>query len=300
MYPLTKPKLPSYLLNVLVLICAFSQPLKGAAFTQNTPVVSGSLASDEILTALFADEKDPPVVLSAFADDPAHSSITNEAKRFPKRWHNSAEALLALRPAIVILASWNNPALKSRVKQAKVPMIELQGFDSIDDVKTNIRIIGAAVQRLPQAETLIQQIDQALRDLAHTSAPKGKQPSILPYSASGTPGGEGTMIDAIIKASGARNTAADAGVKGWAKINGEILATLQPDFILLLTGPISGDEAKTAVKNDTIWKEMRAVKDSKFVYVPQASMYSVSHHIMSAAKQIHASLYPTLSPTGGK
>lgn len=252
------------------------------------PVVSGSLASDEVLVALFNDVARPPVVLSNFADDPAYSNITREAKKFPQRWHNSAEALLALNPRLVILASYNNPALKARLAQTKITVVELQHFNSIDDIKANIRTIGTAVGRSLQAEALIKDMDLRLQRIA--SKPTNNPPKILLYSASGNPGGKETLPDAVISAAGGMNLAAVAGTTGWAKISSEILAGLQPDYILTTDGAQTRADMLKTIKQDPLWKNMRAVKEGRIIFVEQSALFAVSHYIVTAVEALGRAL----------
>jgi iron complex transport system substrate-binding protein len=257
-------------------------PATGSA--SDRPIVSGSLASDEILVALFPDAGSADIVLSHFADDPAHSSIVDTARRFPRRWHNSPEALLALSPRVVILASFNNPALKARLAQAKVNTVELRHFNTLDDIRSNIRTVGKVVGREKEAEALVNTMNIRLQQVAARSSPGKQRPKILAYSASANPGGRGTLIDEIIVAAGGTNLAAEAGITGWARASAEILAGLQPDFVLVAVGAGPEKDTVAAMKRDPLWRHMRAVQDDRFIFAKQAYLFSVSHHIVSAVE----------------
>jgi len=252
------------------------------------PIVSASLASDEILLALFPmDYLEANIVLSSFVDNPAYSSVTEIAAKLPQRWHNSAEALIASRPRLVILASYNHPSFKIRLEKAAVPFIELNNFNRLVDIMDHIRTIGSAVGRIDEANALIVRFQQVINDLTKVNHTIIKKPSLLAYSAMGTPGGKDTLIDDIIVHAGGVNLATNSGLNGWSKINHEILAVMNPDFIILSEGGLTRAKAIEQVTKDPVWKHFSAVKSQRFIFVNQAKLTSVSHHVLDAIKDIH-------------
>ena len=255
------------------------------------PIVSASLASDEILLALFPQSAAVDnIVLSSFVDNPAYSSVTEIAAKIPRRWHNSAEALLALKPQIVILASYNHPSFKIRLDQAAVPYIELKNFNQLSDIKDHIRVIGTAVGKKDEAKKLVETFELSISELEKENKKLPRKPTLLAYSSMGTPGGRGTLIDDIIVHAGGENLAQKVGLIGWAKLNAEILAGMNPDFIILSDGGLTRPEAIKQISNDPTWKHLAAVKNQKFVFVNQAKLTSVSQHVLDAIKAIHYQL----------
>ncbi len=260
------------------------------------PIVSASLASDEILLALFPNAaSEDNIVLSSFVDNPAYSSVTEIAAKIPRRWHNSAEALIALKPKLVILASYNHPSYKIRLDQAAIPYIELKNFDRLTNIKDHIHMIGSAVGKKDEANQLVDSFQKNLDALANENKKFVRKPSLIAYSSMGTPGGKDTLIDDIIMQAGGENLARKAGLVGWAKLNSEILAGMIPDYIILSDGGLTREEAVKQISADPSWKNFAAVKHQRFVFVNQAKLTSVSHHVFDAIKAIHQQLLEKLN-----
>ena len=269
----------------------FASTPKASPSLVSSPIVSASLASDEVLLALFPNAaSEHNIVLSSFVDNPAYSSVADIAAKIPGRWHNSAEALIALKPKIVILASYNHPSFKIRLDQAKIPYIELKSFNKLTDIKDHITVIGGAVGKEEEAKTLATSFKLSLEELEKENKKLTKRPTLLAYSSMGTPGGKDTLIDDIISSAGGENLAKKVGLNGWAKINAEILASMNPDFIVLSDGGLTRPEAIKQISNDVSWKNLSAVKNQKFIFVNQAKLTSVSQHVLDAVKAIHYQL----------
>jgi iron complex transport system substrate-binding protein len=264
--------------------------------TLKGPIVSASLASDEILLALFPHaETESNIVLSSFVDNPAYSSVTAIAAKIPRRWHNSVEDLIALKPSIVFLASYNHPSFKIRLEQAKIPFLELKSFDHLTDIKNHITRIGKAVGKDQEAQKIADSFQKSLDQLASENKKNSRKPSVLSYSSTSTPGGKGTLINDIIEHAGGENLAGKVGLLGWAKLNSEILASMNPDYILISEGQMTKQQAISQIESDLAWKHIPAVKQQRFVFVDQAKLNSVSPHVLDAVTAIHRQLIELLN-----
>jgi ABC-type Fe3+-hydroxamate transport system substrate-binding protein len=65
---------------------------------------------------------------------------------------------------------------------------------------------------------------------------------------------------------------------------------MNPDFIILSDGGLTRPEAIKQILSDASWKYLTAVKNQKFIFVNQAKLTSVSHHVLDAIKSIHYQL----------
>ena len=289
-------KLAQFFIYTLVAVLAYRPAVATALKPSSGPIVSASLASDEILLALFPKAaSEDNIVLSSFVDNPAYSSVTETAAKIPRRWHNSAEALIALKPKLVILASYNHPSYKIRLDQAAIPYIELKNFNRLTNIKDHIYMIGSAVGKEGEAKQLVESFQESIDTLAKENKKFARKPSLIAYSSMGTPGGKDTLIDDIIVQAGGENLAQKVGLIGWAKLNSEILAGMIPDFIILSDGGLTRAEAIKQISNDPSWKNFAAVKNQRFIFVNQAKLTSVSHHVLDAIKEIHQQLLEQLN-----
>jgi iron complex transport system substrate-binding protein len=253
-------------------------------------LVSLNLASDEILMALFEEREilakpSPIVALSTFADNQKFSNITDKAKLVKGRAGDNVESLVALKPTLVFLASFNRPEFLIRLTQLKLPFLKLTNFQSVKDVLDNIRLIGRAAAREAAAENLLSQTRRRLQILASKVA-KQKKVRVLSFSEGGTIYGKGTTVDSMIRLSGGYNLAHELGLDGWVKVSGEALLELNPQGIIV-TGE-SADRSRVFKELMALpgWKVLKAVREKRFIIVKAAELLSVSQHMVSGMESL--------------
>lgn len=253
-------------------------------------IASTSLAGDEILVQILKDQNQLQrlIAVSTFADNKEYSNIIDDVKHIKGRAGRELESLLNLKPDLIFLASYNQPAMITRLNKAKVTTFVLDGFNSFAEIKKNITIVGKVIGATDTAQTILTSFDSQLLDLKK-SAPKKKY-SLLNFSDSLTLNGAQTIYDDIITAAGADNLANKLNIKGWSKISVESLMTLNPDFIVA----IGNDKQKKAViariRQTPGYKYLNAVKKGRIILVEGRTLLSVSHHVLQAAKQIQTEL----------
>lgn len=197
--------------------------------------VSLDYCADQYLIALA--ERDEIIAVSPGADE-EYARFRNEAAGLAQA-RPTAEEIAPLAPAVVI-RSWGGDARLMRLLERRGSRIVTLGYaDDFDGVADNIRLVAGALGAEKKGDALI--ADMKARLAALDEKPLGV--AALYVTPGGVTAGEGTMIDAILKAAGAANAAAESGLSGWAALPAETLFFDPPQA--LVTGFFAGANERT-------------------------------------------------------
>ena len=196
-------------------------------------IVSTAVTGDEILHALLGNNP-RLVALSALATNKLHSNISHlVAPRLPLR-ATSVEHVVSLRPDLIVYSTFNRPEFVNLAQHLGIDTIVLKKATQLEHVLANITQLGKKVGAEASTQALVKKLRRKLAGIA-TMRPK-RAPRVLNYFADHTVMGQGTLFDALITQAGGINLAAQQKIKGFRILSAEILATLQPDFIVIPTG----------------------------------------------------------------
>jgi len=178
--------------------------------TAATPqrVMSLNLCSDQLVLELLPPSRITSVTY--LSRERYRSYLSAKAYRVGVN-HGNAEEVITQRPDLVIAGLYTTPATRQLLKEVGVPLLELPGADSFQDIRDITRSVGHAVGAEGKAEELLRQMDATLADLAAT-APR-RPISIIGWNGGGDVEGKGTLFDAIVSAAGAVNIAASPGMQ---------------------------------------------------------------------------------------
>ncbi|MCR5875485.1 ABC transporter substrate-binding protein [Phenylobacterium sp. J426] len=175
------------------------------------------------------------VGLSTRADD-ADSRLRHLARGLPMR-RVDLESALAARPDVVVRYWGGEPRLIAALERRGVQVITIPDATDFDDIRRSVRRVAAALERRPQGEAAIAGMDARL---ARAAAPwKGAR--ALYMTPGGVTAGQGTLIDAVLRAAGMTNAEARPGFQ---TISLEDLALAPPQAVVLGffdTFQLSGD-----------------------------------------------------------
>lgn len=171
--------------------------LAGTAQAQR--VMSLDACADQYLLALAPRET--IVGLSYRADRP-DSFLRAQAAGLPRR-RVTTEAVLGARPDIVVRWWGGDARLVAALARRGVRTVTIDDAADFAGVRVNVRRVAAALNRGPQGEALIGDMDRNLA--ASAGAHQGR--SALYLTPGGFTAGSGTLIDSILKAAGLTNAA---------------------------------------------------------------------------------------------
>ncbi|WP_330629575.1 ABC transporter substrate-binding protein (plasmid) [Thioclava litoralis] len=149
----------------------------------------------------------------------------------------SPEGVLSVTPDLILLqAGAGPPETLQQLRATGLPLVTLEGGFDPAQVLDNIRLIGAALGRAPQADALARSQQAAFAQLGDMVA-QGPHPRVM-FVLSDQAGrlnvaGAGTGADGILRLAGAENVMADA-YTGYRLVSDEAILQAAPDIVVML------------------------------------------------------------------
>jgi iron complex transport system substrate-binding protein len=198
-------------------------------------IVSQTVLSDEILWDLGESVRSRVVGVSHMVDDTTYSSVPNTWPATVLRVPGSSEALVSVRPDLVVLAEFTAEETKALLAHAGVATLELRGFDGFDAFRRHVREVSEAVDARDEGAALVDRFDRALSTQGASTEPNGR--TALSW-VDGMVAGADTTFDDQARAAGLVNIAAREGIVGHRAVPIERITTWNPDIIVI---PCHGD-----------------------------------------------------------
>lgn len=256
-------------------------------------IVSTTVMTDEMALSLV--DRDRVRSVSLLAANPFVSNVAGLAAGIPATGM-SVEEVVAARPDLVLAARLLRPEFVDLVKKAGVPVLELDRYHSLDEIRESLRVVGRALGAEERAEGILARMDADLDRARDRASRAGTRPRVLSLTPSGHTMGAGTVFDEILAAAGGRNAAAQAGFAGHCRIALETAVTLDPDVVLLpgeVTDPSETlEEYARGFREDPAWRLIPAVREGKVRAIPGKRLTAISHHVTGAAEEIGRALHP--------
>lgn len=193
----------------------------GLAEARPLRILSLDQCADQYVLALAPDAV---LALSPRADDPDAWLRTEAAGH--RRLRPTLEAAVVFQPDIVVRYWGGEPRLLTALERRGVRVAAIDDATDFDGVRANILRVGDALAEPTRAKALIGRMDGKLA-AAHRPAAPGR--SALYLTAGGFTAGEGTLVDAVLRAAGYANLAGP----GFAPVSVERIA-LEPPFRFVL------------------------------------------------------------------
>ena len=281
--------LPLLLLGSLTLAtCTKDQGPKGtqekaeAGTVAPQMIASQTILSDEILWSLGDEVRARVVAVSPLVDDPRYSTIASRWPAALPRLPGSSEALLALDPDLVIIASFTSAETRSFLEAQGVKTLYLDGFDGFDDLWRHTREIAAAVRATDAGERLIQAQEAKLAALASTVGEGPRTPAVS--WSEGFVAGAQTTFDGIALHAGLTNLAGERGFKGHAAVSVEELVAWDPPMIVIGCEPPRCAEAEREFAARPGIEATRAAREGNVIAIPGAYLSSTGAGMIEAAR----------------
>ena len=256
-------------------------------------IVSATLGTDEVLFSLinFAHL----AAITSNAADPAQSNIVPLADRVKTHLAKAdPEAIIALNPDLIFVASYTDPGVIKQLKDAKLPVFVVGNFNSIKDIENNIRLIGKAVGEEVAAESVVLGMEAKL--LAISQAIKGAKPaSVLYYAPGGSSDGPGTLIDDIITRAGGVNAVVVGGIKdAYPQLNDEFVVNQNPDFIMLAGFNSYSPGFIDNFSKNPKFQTLNALRNKHAVVANDAHLTAASQYVVEGVADVAALIHPDI------
>lgn len=246
---------------------------------------SVALAMDNILLTLV----DPARVagVSTFANQPEWGSYVADLleDHMVQVEALTPELVLAARPDVVLVASWNDADSIEQLRQLGVPIYTFTGFGPVSDALDNIIRIGEISGEDEKAEAVVAEFYRAYGEIAMRIAGR-EQPRVVYWDDWGTTYGPGMSYHDLIVMAGGRNVAAELGVTDWGTIDAEAIIGANPDVIVTE----SNDAFVQQLLNDPVLQTVDAVKNGRVYSIDH--MGALNEKYILAIEQLAQALHP--------
>jgi len=248
-------------------------------------VVSQTVGTDELLVAIA--EPGQIAALSHLARDPNFTPNVAVQSKFPCMRTGSAEDILRFRPDLVLAAAYTAPETLTILRRAKVALVVVDHFETMEDLYATARRIGAALGRQARAEELITQWRARVADLDRRL--KGVKPvrvlavGLYPFTA-----GADTTFQDMCDHAGALNVAAEQGLRGHQPTPSEKVLTWKVDALVTE----KGDDMPTRMKAMPPYKFMEALRRGRLIEIPGPLMSATSQSRLDAYEYLARALHP--------
>ncbi|GJE54185.1 MULTISPECIES: ABC transporter substrate-binding protein [Methylobacterium] len=213
-----------------------------AAPARPARIVSMNLCADELVLRLA--DRDQIAAVTWLARDPRGSTVAAEAAGVPPT-RGLSEEIVALRPDLVIAGAFTTRTAVGLLKRIGFPLLELGVPSDFEGVRAQIRAVARAVGHPQRGEAMITVFDARLATVAAAGdGPRLRALVMRPNAFTVAPGSLG---DAIIRAAGLVNVAAEIGRDRSGQVPLEAAAFADFDLIVLDEG-----ENRTPSLADTV------------------------------------------------
>lgn len=143
--------------------------------------------------------------------------------------YGTPEDIIKFRPDLILTGDFSLAVTRRLAREVGAPIVEVASTRTFDDVRRNLRQVGAAVGEPARAEALVRQMDARLTALA--ARPPTRPVRVVAWDGGATVPGRDTFANRIIEAAGAVNIAARAGPT-YTGFDVEQLLVADPDALL--------------------------------------------------------------------
>ncbi|MEM9609670.1 MAG: ABC transporter substrate-binding protein, partial [Actinomycetota bacterium] len=201
----------------------------------------------------------------------------------------------------LVLISPNHAAertLSAELADGDIPVLVMpNSWDDLDDVRTNIELIGEALGTDADAVRIVEELERREAAVAGAIGEVDDPPVVLimtnvaqvPFLV-----GPGTSTDDLVTTAGGVNAARQLGVTtSIGGINAAQIVEAAPDAILLVDGLGTGRAAFAELLSSTDVTEVPAVAADRILVLPARDSFGTAHRLVDGLEAIAEWLHPT-------
>jgi iron complex transport system substrate-binding protein len=251
------------------------------------------LAGDASLLEGLIEFVDPARMVALPSTALSYSRLSEDAGAWtevPLLKSLEAEEILERQPDLLVAHAYQAGSTLDRVVEHDVPVVFFPIATTWKELLASLTCLARLVGEEERGAELIAALEERRKALQVKAPRSGLR--ILPYGnygSGGTTAGAGTTWQVMIELAGMRNAAAEAGLEGHPDIDFEQLLAIDPDFFLLADrSGQEGGSAEALLLGEPLLANLRAVRERRFLRLPEHLYSSASHHLLSAAERIAA------------
>lgn len=217
-------------------VAMFAALLSGlclAAHAQPQRIVSMNLCTDELLMRIVDPSRIAAITHLSQQPINAPLGLNAIASRLPIN-HGLAEEVIALKPDLILAGSFTTTTATALLRRLGYTVITFAPENSFDDMRANIRKLGAATGDQARAEQLIADFDARLGAL-QARIPDDTRPIFADIGVNNFITGEGTLYAEVVNAAGYRTLGQALGFSGYRNVPLEQILTIRPALMSTAT-----------------------------------------------------------------
>lgn len=260
-------------------------------------IVSLSISTDEILIDLVDSKRITAVTY--LADDPEISNIVDRVKSISNRaYGNSAEALLAMHPDIIIAADFFKQEMIQSLRDLGLKVYVYKTPNNMEEIKKAINDIAVLVGEPANAEKLIKQMDSKLKSVKNRvgSIKPSEQKRVVFVRSNGAfyrP--ESSFMD-ICRYANVKDATEDLHYTQSGILSQEEVVRLNPDAFVIPVWNYDGKHDQVQMKAEILsnpsYQTTKAGKNKNVIMLPAAHVLAVSQYTVNAVEDIAKAVYP--------
>lgn len=260
-------------------------------------IVSLSISTDEILIDLVDSKRITAVTY--LADDPEISNIVDRVKSIPNRaYGNSAEALLAMQPDVIIAADFFKKEMIQTLRDLGLKVYVYKTPDNIKEVKQAVKDIAVLVGERQAAEKIIQKMDEKLRAVNSRvgDIKPSEQKRVVFVRSNGVfyrP--ESSFMD-VCRHANVKDVTEDLHYDKACLLSQEEVVRLNPDAFVIPVWNYDGQHDPEDIKNEILdnpsYQTTKAGKNKAVIMLSAAQVLAVSQYTVDAVEELAKAVYP--------
>ena len=259
-------------------------------------IISCYVYGDEILLDLVASDR--IAGLSKWVHDADLSMASDHAKAVPTIVENNPEAILALKPDLVLLPSSSTQENIASLEDLGLRVYVYPAATRLSNIPDTIKAMGEAVGEGSKANSIILAMQKKLNDVTHKVVyGKQNEKTALLFLRFGAIGGEGCIFNDILTAAGIRdgyNIARPAGTESVGSnkvLSKEEVVKVNPDFLIMANWNQGGAYKSSDVHLQELYSDpalatVEAIKNKKAIVIPQGYVNCLSHHAADSVEML--------------
>ena len=262
-------------------------------------IISLTISTDEILVDLVPKER--IAGLSYLAYDPGISNITEKSKAInSKVYGNSAEAIVALRPDLVIVADFFKKEMIQTLRDLGIKVYVYKTQTDMETVKSSIREIALLVGEEQNAAPLIAMMDQKLSEIGEKVKliPEEKRKRVVYIRTNGAYFRPKSSFHDICNFAGVKDATLELKYDQSVVLSKEEVVRLNPDGFILADWNYDGKHDTLSIckeiQEDPAYQTIKAIQNRQVIALPGPHMQALSHYIVYAVEDMAKEIYPEL------
>jgi len=260
-------------------------------------IISLSISTDEILIDLVDSKR--IIAVTYLADDPEISNIVDRVKSIPNRaYGNSAEALLAMQPDVIIAADFLKQEMLQTLRDLGLKVYVYKTPNNIKEIKEAIKDIAILVGEPEQAEKLIKQMDSKLmsvKDKVNSIKPSEQKRVVFVRSNGVFYRPESSFMD-VCRHANVKDATEDLHYDKSCILSQEEVVRLNPDAFVIPVWNYDGkhdpEQIKAEILSNPSYQTTKAGRNKNVIMIPAAHALAVSQYTVDAVEDIARAIYP--------